>query len=102
MGSYQVSTAKEKGLTYSLQSFQAFKEEQVEILGPTWVVDEVVWVEEQVEILGGLCQEKALHPVLQGVGPHILYMKQRMKLCSPLIEIGRFRVNKLEKNVLGI
>jgi hypothetical protein len=38
----------------------------------TWVVYEIVWIEEEVEVLGGLGQEKALHPVLQGVGPYIL------------------------------
>ena len=37
------------------------------------VVQEVVGVKEQVEILGGLCQEEALHPVSQAVVSYILY-----------------------------
>ena len=36
-------------------------------------MQEVVGVKEQVEVLGGLCQEEALHPVSQAVVSHILY-----------------------------
>ena len=36
------------------------------------VVEEVVRVEQQVEVLGRLRQEEALHPVLQRVGEHVL------------------------------
>jgi hypothetical protein len=39
----------------------------------TWIVDEIVRIEEEVEVFSGLCQEEALHPVLQSVGPHILH-----------------------------
>ena len=36
-------------------------------------MQKVVGVKEQVEVLGGLCQEEALHPVRQAVVSHILY-----------------------------
>ena len=44
--------------------------EQVGVHPP--VVDEVVRVEEEVEVLGRLGEKEGLHPVLQGVGPHVL------------------------------
>ena len=37
------------------------------------VMQEVVGVKEEVQVLGGLCQEEALHPVRQAVVSHILY-----------------------------
>ena len=36
-------------------------------------MQEVVGVEEEVQVLGGLCQEEALHPVRQAVVSHILH-----------------------------
>ena len=37
------------------------------------VVDEVIRVEQEVEVLGGLGQEERLHPVVQGVGQNIFH-----------------------------
>ena len=36
-------------------------------------MQEVVGIKEKVEVLGGLGQEEALHPVSQAVVSHILY-----------------------------
>ena len=36
-------------------------------------MQEVVGVKEEVQVLGGLCQEEALHPVRQAVVSHILH-----------------------------
>ena len=36
-------------------------------------MNEVVGIKEEVEVLGGLGQEEALHPVCQAVVSHILY-----------------------------
>ena len=36
-------------------------------------MQKVVGIKEQVEVLGGFCQEEAFHPVRQAVVSHILY-----------------------------
>ena len=38
------------------------------------VVEEVLRVEQQVQILGGLRQEKRLHTIVQGVCPHVFHL----------------------------
>merc|ERR1711964_269358 len=47
------------------------------------IMQKVVGIKEQVEVLGGLCQEEALHPVRQAVVSHILHS------CITTVSSGR-------------